>query len=81
MDTQETRAALDSRAPITIEDYDKYKNKAKCRNCNTTIESRHRHDFVSCQCGSIFVDGGNDYWRAGGSAENFERIFERLDGS
>lgn len=26
------------------------KNKAKCRNCGDVVESKHRHDFVSCKC-------------------------------
>ena len=38
-------------------------NKAYCKRCKTEIESVHRHDFVSCQCGSIAVDGGKDYLR------------------
>ena len=46
------------------------KNRAMCRNCGSKIESKHRHDFVSCQCGSIFIDGGKDYCRAGGNLHN-----------
>jgi hypothetical protein len=30
--------------------------KAKCKLCNTTIESAGRWDFVSCSCGEICVD-------------------------
>ncbi len=41
------------------------KNRAKCKLCGDILESKHRHDFVSCKCGEIFIDGGNDYWRAG----------------
>jgi hypothetical protein len=26
------------------------KNKARCRNCKDVIESRFRHEFVSCTC-------------------------------
>jgi hypothetical protein len=53
------------------------RNRARCRQCQTVIESRHRHDFVTCKCGSIFVDGGTDYLRAGfDHADNFERIGE-----
>lgn len=40
-------------------------NKAKCLNCGDVIESKHRHDWVVCACGSIFVDGGKDYLRRG----------------
>ena len=24
--------------------------KAKCKNCRNIVESKHRHDFVSCSC-------------------------------
>ncbi len=40
-------------------------NKAQCRKCKDIIESKHRHDFVACKCGEIFVDGGKDYIRRG----------------
>lgn len=40
--------------------------KAKCRLCGEIIESKHRHDFVSCSMGHIFVDGGDEYLRCGG---------------
>ncbi len=41
------------------------KNWAKCRLCDDVIESVHRHDFQTCKCGEIFIDGGNDYQRYG----------------
>jgi hypothetical protein len=50
-------------------------NKAKCTLCGDVIESKHRHDFVSCSCGNIFVDGGKEYLRRG--AADFEH-FEEL---
>jgi hypothetical protein len=34
----------------------------------------YRHDFVSCKCNAIFVDGGNDYWRCGGDLKYIERL-------
>jgi hypothetical protein len=39
--------------------------KGKCLKCNTIIESKHRHDYVTCACGACFVDGGSDYMRIG----------------
>ena len=36
-------------------------NKAQCLDCNDTIESMYRHDFVTCSCGNMSVDGGWDY--------------------
>lgn len=40
-------------------------NKARCLNCNTIVESKHRHDWVTCICGNMFVDGGKSYLRRG----------------
>jgi hypothetical protein len=27
------------------------------------MESKHRHDFVTCKCGESWLDGGDSYWR------------------
>ena len=35
----------------------------KCPNCRTLVFSRARHDYRSCPCGEIAVDGGFDYSR------------------
>lgn len=46
--------------------------RAKCKLCNDIIESKHRHDYVTCSCGEISVDGGQDYFRARfNNPENF----------
>jgi hypothetical protein len=42
-------------------------SKAKCLDCEDILESKHRHDFVKCKCGNSFIDGGDDYFRGGGS--------------
>ena len=39
------------------------KNRAKCRLCNSIIESFHRYDYVTCKCGEIAIDGGLDEFR------------------
>jgi len=58
-------------------DVKKFKNKARCKKCGDIIESKHVHDYVTCKCGAISVDGGNDYWKAGAkSFDDFERLFE-----
>lgn len=41
------------------------RNAAKCLDCGITVESRTRHDFQSCGCGNLFVDGGKAYLRMG----------------
>jgi hypothetical protein len=37
------------------------RNSMHCNLCNTEVESKHRHDFVSCKCGNVSTDGGQDY--------------------
>lgn len=39
------------------------RNSARCTHCGEEIESTHRHDFRSCSCGKMAVDGGHDYIR------------------
>ncbi len=36
-------------------------NRAKCLLCQEIITSRNRHDFTTCKCGSLSVDGGSWY--------------------
>lgn len=38
-------------------------NAVICNKCDEFIFSAHRHDFVTCKCGAISVDGGQDYLR------------------
>ena len=45
-------------------------NKVRCKKCNDIIESKYRHDFKSCKCGAIFVDGGTDYQRFGWTGDD-----------
>jgi hypothetical protein len=53
------------------------RNRAKCRLCNEIIESLHQHDFQSCSCGEISVDGGTSYYRClAKDIKNFIRIGE-----
>lgn len=42
-----------------------------CRVCGSTVESKHRHDFVSCKCGSIAVDGGKAYLKRVGNCQHW----------
>lgn len=37
----------------------------KCPTCGDIIFSRARHDFRSCSCEEIYIDGGFDYTRVG----------------
>ena len=46
------------------------RNRCQCRLCGDIIESRERHEFVNCECGEIFTDGGTDYIRRGANDLN-----------
>jgi len=53
--------------------------KVKCLKCMDVIQSMYRHDFVSCKCGAIFVDGGDSYLSLGypkGEVEDHLEILE-----
>lgn len=60
------------------------RNQCQCKKCGDIIESKHRHDFVSCKCGAIFTDGGRDYIRRGAQdlsdvidmSESYEEQYE-----
>jgi hypothetical protein len=51
------------------------RNAARCKRCGVVLESKRRHDFVSCKCGN-FVDGGLDYGRYGGNPDDLEDLCE-----
>lgn len=44
---------------------DIFENKAKCLKCGDVIVSKNRHDYVSCHCGNLSVDGGSWYAKRG----------------
>lgn len=48
-------------------------NAVICNKCDDFIVSKHRHDFVTCSCGAISVDGGQSYLRRSGA------IFDCID--
>jgi hypothetical protein len=45
-------------------------NAVTCLACGDFIVSKHRHDFVTCTCGAISVDGGQEYLRRVGDFGN-----------
>jgi NADPH-dependent curcumin reductase CurA len=45
-------------------------NAVTCMGCGDFIISKHRHDFVTCTCGAISVDGGQAYLRRVGDFTN-----------
>lgn len=38
-------------------------NQAKCLLCGDILTSKHSHDYVTCKCGNLSIDGGNEYPR------------------
>lgn len=56
-------------------------NKIECKRCGDIIESTYRHDFRTCKCGAVSVDGGKDYLRRGGNREDWEdmSVWETVD--
>jgi hypothetical protein len=54
-------------------------NRLQCKKCGDVIESKTRHDFVWCNCKSIFVDGGKDYFRRGGDPKDMIDLSVYLD--
>lgn len=41
-------------------------NRIQCLNCKDIITSRYRHDYVSCKCRNVAVDGGYSYLKRTG---------------
>lgn len=48
------------------------RNSARCKKCQEEVISRHRHDFVTCKCGALSVDGGLAYLKRCGNMEDIE---------
>lgn len=38
-------------------------NRIKCNHCGQIIESKSDHDYKTCKCGKVSVDGGRSYLR------------------
>ena len=53
------------------------RNRVRCKNCLTILESKHVHDFASCHCG-VFTDGGHEYIRGGWPDGAYEDWVEEM---
>ena len=47
--------------------------------CDSFLVSDHVHDFVTCSCGEVSIDGGNDYRKRLGKKEYFLEILTTKD--
>lgn len=52
------------------------RNMVRCCLCLEVIESTHVHDFKKCSCGACGVDGGTEYLKRLGKAENMQELTE-----
>ena len=43
------------------------RNSAMCGDCWQEIVSRHRHDYTTCSCGQLSIDGGLSYLKRNGN--------------
>lgn len=55
-------------------------NAIQCKLCGDVIQSKYRHDFVTCSCGACSVDGGLDYARRSGDPDLYIDL-SRWEGS
>ena len=58
------------------------RNAIHCKHCGEIIESRNVHDFKTCKCGKVFVDGGHEYLRRGytnSAEEDFIDLSETIE--
>lgn len=55
-------------------------NRIQCKHCGDIIESLTVHDFKTCSCGMVSVDGGHDYLRrVFSSEEDFEELSDTVE--
>lgn len=53
-------------------------NRAKCLLCGEILESTDVHDFKTCSCGNLSVDGGLEYLkRLAKSRDTYEELSEQ----
>ena len=51
------------------------RNRAKCNKCGDIIESINTHDFKTCKCRAISIDGGHPYLkRSAASPKDFHDL-------
>lgn len=68
---------IDIRRKLSIGDI--WINAAKCLICGETIRSKNRHDFVTCSCGNLSVDGGSWYIRRYVKEEKYIELSENFN--
>lgn len=56
-----------------------YVNAAICNVCGWFIRSRNRHDYVTCKCGNVSVDGGSWYAKRTFKDKGYTEVIEYFD--
>ena len=54
-------------------------NAAVCLKCKDYIRSLNVHDYRSCKCGAIAVDGGSWYCKRAGKSEDMINVIEMFE--
>lgn len=54
------------------------RNAIRCLSCGDIIESKHVHDFKSCSCKNVSVDGGLQYLKRNAPSGNVNEWYEEL---
>lgn len=54
-------------------------NKAMCDNCHEVIHSKSVHDYVTCSCGNLSVDGGNAYLKRNFGVHGYTELSYSVD--
>lgn len=49
-------------------------NQIRCKKCGDEPFSASRHNYVSCKCGAVAVDGGLSYLKRTGNPEDCEEM-------
>jgi len=57
-----------------MSDYMILQNQIRCKTCGDEPFSAYRHDYKTCKCGAVAVDGGMDYLRRAGDLEGYEDL-------
>lgn len=57
---------------------DIWSNAAKCLACGEVVRSKNRHDYATCGCGGLSVDGGSWYSKRMGAGE-YQNMVEFYD--
>ena len=66
----------DTHVHVHVEMGEDMRNRIQCLLCNEIIESKHRHDYVTCSCGNVSVDGGQDYCKVNFKTDQWKQILD-----